>query len=158
LAAELIVVLLGVFIALAADGWREDLEQAQEERLYLDRLSEDLDVTLNVIQFAQGRLERARDATFTLIEIQEAGEGRSSVDPDSLAALYIRATDIEWVPFRIAWRRFTSGPRTSSGCLPSSSEAVRIVSSWLRADSRFSVIALFVVDSSSFTGSWMTSP
>ncbi len=33
-----------------------------------------------------------------LIEIQEAEEGRSSVDPDSLAALFIRATDIEWVP------------------------------------------------------------
>ena len=98
LAAELMVVVLGVFIAFAADGWREDLQQVQEERLYLDRLSEDLDVTLNVFQFARGRLERARDATLTLIEIQEAGEGRSSVDPDSLAALYIRATDIEWVP------------------------------------------------------------
>ncbi len=98
MAAELVVVVLGVLIAFAADGWREDLQQVQEERLYLDRLSEDLDVTLNVFQFARGRLERARDATLTLIEIQEAGEGRSSVDPDSLAALYIRATDIEWVP------------------------------------------------------------
>ena len=98
LAAELIVVLLGVFIALAADGWREDLQQIQEEKLYLDRLSEDLAATLNMFQFAQARLERMGDATLTLIEIQDAGEGRSSVDPDSLAALYIRATDIEWVP------------------------------------------------------------
>jgi hypothetical protein len=98
LAAELMVVVLGVLIAFAADGWREDLQQVQEERLYLDRLSEDLDATLNMFQFAQGRLERARDATLTLIDIQEAGEGRSSVDPDSLAALYIRSTDIEWVP------------------------------------------------------------
>jgi hypothetical protein len=98
LAAELIVVLLGVFIALAADGWREDLRQVQEERLYLDRLSEDLDATLNMFQFAQARLERAGDATLRLIEIQEAGERRSSVDPDSLVALYIRATDIEWAP------------------------------------------------------------
>ncbi len=98
MAAELMVVVLGVLIAFAADGWREDLQQVQEERLYLDRLSEDLDATLNIFRFAQARLERARDATLTLIEIQEAGEGRSSVDPDSLAALYIRATDIEWVP------------------------------------------------------------
>ncbi len=94
LAAELMVVVLGVLIAFAADGWRGDLQQIQEERLYLDRLSEDLDATLNMFQFAQARLERAGDATLTLIDIQEAGEGRSSVDPDSLAALYIRATDI----------------------------------------------------------------
>ena len=32
---------VGVLIAFAADGWREDLQQVQEERLYLDRLSED---------------------------------------------------------------------------------------------------------------------
>ncbi len=98
LAAELMVVVLGVLIAFAADGWREDLQQVQEERLYLDRLSEDLDATLNMFQFTQARLEKMGDATLTLIEIKEAGEGRSSVDPDSLAALYIRATDIEWVP------------------------------------------------------------
>ena len=98
MAAELIVVVLGVLIAFAADGWREDLREAQEERLYLDRLSDDLDATLNMFQFAQARLERMGDATLTLIEIQEAGEGRSSVDPDSLAALYIMAAGPEWVP------------------------------------------------------------
>ena len=98
LAAELMVVVLGVLIAFAADGWREDLQRVEEERLYLDRLSADLDATLNMFQFTLGRLERARDATLTLIEIQEAVEGSSSVDSDSLAALYIRATDIEWVP------------------------------------------------------------
>ncbi len=98
MAAELIVVVLGVLIAFAADGWREDLQQVQEEQLYLDRLSEDLDATLNMFQFAQARLETMGDATLTLIKIQEGGEGRSSVDPDSLAALYIRATGPEWVP------------------------------------------------------------
>ncbi len=92
------MVVLGVLMALATDGWREDRQRVQEERLYLDRLSEDLDATLNMFQFAQARLERAGDATLTLIESQEVGERRSSVDPDSLAALYIRATDIEWVP------------------------------------------------------------
>ncbi len=98
LAAELIVVLLGVFIALAADGWREDLQRVQEEKLYLDRLSDDLAATLNMFLFVQARLETMGDATLTLIEIQEGGEGRFSVDPDSLAALYIRATGPEWVP------------------------------------------------------------
>ncbi len=53
MAAELMVVVLGVLIAFAADGWREDLQQLREERLYLDRLSEDLDATLNMFQFDQ---------------------------------------------------------------------------------------------------------
>jgi hypothetical protein len=98
LAAELVVVVLGVVIAFAADGWREDLQRVEEERLYLDRLSEDLDATLNAFQRAQAMLETMRNATLELIEIQEAGEGRYSVDPDGLAALYITATGPEWVP------------------------------------------------------------
>jgi hypothetical protein len=92
------VVVLGVLIAFAADGWREDLQQVQEERLYLDRLSEDLDATLTMFQFALARLDTMRNATLALIEIQERGEGSSSLDPDSLAALYISATGPEWVP------------------------------------------------------------
>ena len=75
LAAEVIVVVLGVLIALAADGWREDVQRFEEERLYLDLLSEDVNATLRALQRAQATLETMKGATLTLIGVHESGDG-----------------------------------------------------------------------------------
>ena len=96
LGAEFVIVVIGVAVALAADGWREDLQLIEEESLYLNRLSEDLNATLNMFQFVQARLDTMRDATLTLIEVHDAGESSSSMNPNSLAALYIEATNIDF--------------------------------------------------------------
>ena len=98
LGAEFVIVVIGVAVALAADSWREDLQLIEEESLYLDRLSEDLNATLNRFQNNQVLLERMREATLALVEIHEAEERRRPINADSLAALYINATNVDWVP------------------------------------------------------------
>jgi hypothetical protein len=48
--AELLIVILGVFIALAIDEWREDIEESARESEYLTQLIRDLQTTEDLMQ------------------------------------------------------------------------------------------------------------
>ena len=48
--AELLIVVLGVFIALAIDEWREDIEESARETEYLAQLIRDLQTTEGLMQ------------------------------------------------------------------------------------------------------------
>jgi len=46
---EFFIVILGVIIALAADSWREEWVESREEKLYLQRLAQDLNDGIEIL-------------------------------------------------------------------------------------------------------------
>ena len=80
---ELFIVILGVMIALAADSWREDFQEAQIASEYLDRLKRDVSAGLTVLANERARyaeVRRAANMVFrTLDGEQKAGDDRSLV-------------------------------------------------------------------------------
>ena len=60
--AELAIVVVGVMIALAADSWRQDLQEAQVEAEYLDRLKRDVSAGLVVLARERDRYTTVRSA------------------------------------------------------------------------------------------------
>ena len=87
--AELVIVILGVMIALAADSWRQDLQEAQIESEYLDRLREDVSEGLKVLSDERMRFAAATVAAKTIIKGLES-QARSD-DDDLLVANLIAA-------------------------------------------------------------------
>ncbi len=90
--AELVIVILGVMIALAADSWRQDLQEAQIESEYLDRLSEDVSEGLKVLSYERKRFAAATVAARTIIKGMES-QARSD-DENLLVANLIAAAFI----------------------------------------------------------------
>ena len=77
--AELVIVILGVMIALAADSWRQDLQEARVESEYLDRLRADVSEGLKVLSNERKRFAAATVAARTIIKGLES-QARSDDD------------------------------------------------------------------------------
>jgi hypothetical protein len=73
------IVVVGVIVALAADGWRQDLIDRRSERDYLARLATDLELGREQLDLQEGRFQRAHDAARTLMESVETPGVRDSV-------------------------------------------------------------------------------
>jgi len=67
LAAEFVIVFFGVAIALAADSWREDIQNRSIEREYFERLSADLESGDTLFTGSLASLTIAKEATAFLI-------------------------------------------------------------------------------------------
>ena len=87
--AELVIVILGVMIALAADSWRQDLQEDQDESEYLDRLRQDVSDGLKVLGDERMRYAGVIGAARTVIKTLDS-EARSD-DDDSLLENFIAA-------------------------------------------------------------------
>lgn len=72
LAAELLIVILGVLIALAIDEWREDAENAAREAEYLTQLIRDLQSTEELIETAKSSGSGPQGAARTLLAAFES--------------------------------------------------------------------------------------
>lgn len=60
---ELLLLIAGILIALAIDGWMEDRQDARKERLYLERLVRDFDQNLEILaEFVAFEERQAADA------------------------------------------------------------------------------------------------
>jgi hypothetical protein len=60
---ELLLLVAGILIALAVNGWIEDRREARSERHYLERLARDLDQDLEVLkEFVEFEMRQADDA------------------------------------------------------------------------------------------------
>lgn len=60
---ELLLLIAGILIALAIDGWMEDRQDARKERLYLERLVRDLDQNREILEeFVAFEERQAADA------------------------------------------------------------------------------------------------
>ena len=83
---ELVVIVVGVLIALAADRWMEDIREARDEGLYLNRIAADLDLTIEDIGRTLPRIERGLEAAQALSHAEA-----SSLPTDSIVTLHIAA-------------------------------------------------------------------
>ena len=87
--AELVIVILGVMIALAADSWRQDLQEARVESEYLDRLREDVSEGLKVLGDERLGYATVTSAARTIINALDS-EAQSD-DDDLLVTNFIAA-------------------------------------------------------------------
>lgn len=86
---ELLVIVLGVLIALAADRWMEGVREAGDEERYLSRIAADLDVTVDAVTSQLPRLQLALESNDRLLD-----PGIAAMPPDSIVALYMDAAKI----------------------------------------------------------------
>jgi len=88
--AELSIVILGVMIALAADSWRQDIQEAQVESEYLDRLKRDISAGLAILADERARYARVRHAAKMVVSALDEelalGEDQSLVSNFIVAA------------------------------------------------------------------------
>ena len=78
---ELLIVVLGIFIGLQVDGWNESRVDRADERLYLARLSLDLEETLADLASDRDSLAAWSERTFALVNGLAMGEsGRVLVE------------------------------------------------------------------------------
>lgn len=92
LGAELVVVVLGVMIALAADNWRQGLEEQGIERRYVERLTEEVRQTIEAVVARKESLIPVAASAYELAASME-GEAPPLSDDAFLEALF-RATQI----------------------------------------------------------------
>lgn len=91
---ELALLVLGILIALAVDGWMEDRRDASSERRYLELLVRDLDRDLAVLDEFLGYEERqVADSVFAYFALRGGvpAEDREAV-ADALTRLTWRRT------------------------------------------------------------------
>ena len=72
--AEFFIVILGVIIALAADSWREDWVESQEEKLYLQRLAQDLNYGIEILNRERKIFSSVQDSALILSDAIESSE------------------------------------------------------------------------------------
>ncbi|MDX1403000.1 MAG: hypothetical protein R3192_00605 [Woeseiaceae bacterium] len=89
LVVELLVVILGVAIALAADSWREDWVESREEQRYLQRLARDLNEGIDILNREREIFSRVRNSALILSETIESGERLD--DDDFVIEHYVQA-------------------------------------------------------------------
>ena len=85
-AAELLVITAGVLLALAADGWRQDMSDRSSEARYLERLSEDLAQDADILEFSMDQYLRKRDLLRQLLDDESRGDVATQAFADRLAA------------------------------------------------------------------------
>lgn len=90
LVAELVVVILGVAIALAADNWREDLNDRLIEKDYLTRIKNELETGRDQLQRFSDAYATAYESTGILIEYLEGNSEFS--DESFLIEHFTKAT------------------------------------------------------------------
>ncbi len=96
LAAELVVVVLGVMIALAADSWRQSFEEQTVERRYLERLTEDVRQGMsNLTAHRESKAALAASA-YELAASMESEA--SSLADDAFFETLFRATQVGFDP------------------------------------------------------------
>ena len=93
--SELGIVVLGVVIALAADGWRQDLSDRRLESDYLARLHSDLVADRDAMTSLQARLSVAQQASLELVAAIEVDP--SSTDDSAIVALVLASTRVGFV-------------------------------------------------------------
>ena len=87
--AELAIVVVGVMIALAADSWRQDLQEARVEAEYLDRLKRDVSAGLVVLARERDRYTTVRNAAKL---VTDSLDGESApIDDQALVDNFILA-------------------------------------------------------------------
>ena len=82
-AAEIVVVVAGVLIALAINAWWADRQSAAQERVYLRQLAADLDATAQRLEGSVAAMERSVTASARLLIASTEPE---RADRDSVAA------------------------------------------------------------------------
>ena len=71
---EFFIVILGVIIALAADSWREDWVESREEKLYLQRLAQDLNYGIEILNRERKIFSSVQDSALILSDAIESSE------------------------------------------------------------------------------------
>ena len=94
-ATEFIVIVVGVLVALAADGWRQDQADRRAEEQYLGRLSADLELGADQLASAHGRVQRLFAASETLIAATD-----DPATPDSVLVELFQQAAIAVLPVR----------------------------------------------------------
>lgn len=85
-AAELLVITAGVLLALAADGWREDMNDRSSEARYLERLSADLARDVDILEFSRDVYLSKRTVLGQLLDDESRGAVATQTFADRLAA------------------------------------------------------------------------
>jgi hypothetical protein len=90
LAAEFVVIVVGVLVALAFDQWRETLSEQRQGDFYLEALEGDLRADSVALEVA---VLRARNVQANLVRFEEIlGMDHVVVDPDSVARFVTSST------------------------------------------------------------------
>lgn len=90
LAAEFVVIVVGVLVALAFDQWRETLAEQRQGDFYLEALEGDLRADSTALEAA---VVRARAVQASLVRFEEIlGMDHVDVDPDSVARFVTSST------------------------------------------------------------------
>ncbi|MGI9626428.1 MAG: hypothetical protein ACR2QM_06300 [Longimicrobiales bacterium] len=95
IAAEFSVIVVGVLVALAVDGWVQALDDSRLEREYLVRLEADL--VLDSANIAAARIESGR-AHEGLMHFRSLWEARATLDADSIVTTYLGARTVGGEP------------------------------------------------------------
>jgi hypothetical protein len=90
---ELTVITVGVLLALAADGWRQDREDQASEFQYLERLQADL--VSDSVTLAQG-LEVYRSKQTALPQLIEASSSPGTLSPGDIGDRLASVTEWSW--------------------------------------------------------------
>ncbi len=93
LVAEIVVVVAGVLIALALDARWQDRQDASQERVYLDQLAADLEVTAKRLEFSETEMRTTMRRASNLLIAFDDPDG---ADRDSVA---------EWVAWVVWYQR-----------------------------------------------------
>ncbi len=92
--SELLIVVCGVLIALAAEGWRQDLQDRSAEREYVERLRRDIELdTVALSSLMEQTQERAAYAA-SVIRVFDTGEAFGPPEE------FVRAVEyVSWFPY-----------------------------------------------------------
>jgi hypothetical protein len=109
--SELLIVVCGVLIALAAEGWRQDLRDRSAEDDYVRRLRVDIELdTVALASLMEQTQERAAYAA-SVIRVFDTGEALGPPEE------FVRAVEyVNWFPYP-AYSRTTIGDLQSTGDL-----------------------------------------
>ena len=77
IASELVIVVVGIFVAIQADRWWQQQDDLQQEQLYIARLTNDVGHDISAIEYAVSLATYRLSLSSLLIEGIRTREGRS---------------------------------------------------------------------------------
>jgi hypothetical protein len=98
---EFLIVVLGVAVALVADGWRKDLADRKTERAYFSRLRDELTAARDGIEDNRQRVIQAMAAIDTILAT--SWSVARSTDTLQTVRLAVRAADYEFNPAGVVY-------------------------------------------------------